>query len=238
MKTKGVLFGVGVGPGDPELLTLRAARVLGRVDAVFAASSSKNDYSLALSIARSHLCPKAQVRHLPFPMTRDAKNLAAAWKDNAGQVLEILHAGRDAAFLTLGDPMIFSTFIYLFRAVLALDANIRVEIVPGVTSFQQAAAKSGTPLAESGESLLVLSGVNASEDLARQMKDADNAVILKAYRNFSAIRDWLASENLDRDAVFASCLGLEGEHLVRGLDELPANPHYLSLVLVKRGAEK
>ncbi|NCC25972.1 MAG: precorrin-2 C(20)-methyltransferase [Deltaproteobacteria bacterium] len=235
MKDRGVLYGVGVGPGDPELLTLRAARVLGRVEEVFAASSSKNDYSLALSIAEKHVRPGAAIRNLAFPMTRDPEGLARAWEANAKAVLDALHTGRDAAFLTLGDPMLFSTFVYLLRAVRALEPEVRVEVVPGVTSFQQAAAVSGTPLAESGESLLVLSGVNETRDLARRMQGADNAVILKAYRNFPAIRDWLASEDLDREAVFASRLGLEGETVVRGLADLPDDPHYLSLLLIKKG---
>jgi hypothetical protein len=93
----GTLYGRGVGPGDPELLTLKAARILGRVDAVLAASSTKNDYSLSLDIVRPHLRPGVEVIRLGFPMTRDREVLESAWEKNAALAADILKSGRDAA---------------------------------------------------------------------------------------------------------------------------------------------
>jgi len=97
MTTKtGTLYGIGVGPGDPELITLKALKVLQRVPHIFASCSTKNTYSLALSIVRCHL-NGAGIEHLPFPMTKDAEVLAAAWERNARRVLEVLATGHDAA---------------------------------------------------------------------------------------------------------------------------------------------
>ena len=100
-----VLYAVGVGPGDPDLITLKAVKALNSSAVVFAAASTKNDYSLALSIAAPHMRPDTPVEHLGFPMTKDAAVLEAAWQANAQAVLQALDQGRDAAFITLGDPM-------------------------------------------------------------------------------------------------------------------------------------
>jgi len=230
--TVGTLYGIGVGPGDPELLTLKAARVLGRADVILAASSTKNDYSLAQGIVSPHLRPGARVVRLGFPMTRDREVLDAAWEKNARLTADILESGRDAAFITLGDPLLYSTFGYLLPRLRALVPGARVRIVPGITSFQAAAAASGEILAESGENLLILSGVDDAARLGALVDTADRAVILKAYRNFPAIREMLRRAGRDGQTVFATRLGIDGEQVVRGLDRVPETPHYLSLCLV------
>ena len=155
----GHLYGIGVGPGDPELLTMKAARILGCVDLILAASSTKNEGSLALDIARPHLSPGAEIISLGFPMTRSGDALRAAWEENARLVLAELEKGRDAAFLTLGDPMLYSTFAYLLRTLRGLAPDQSVTVVPGITSFQAAAAATETVLAEGSENLLVLPGI-------------------------------------------------------------------------------
>ncbi len=230
----GTLYGVGVGPGDPELLTLKAARLLGRAHTVFAAASTKNDSSLALSIARPHLAPDAQVEMLGFPMTRDQAVLERAWQDNARRVLMPLRRSKDVVFLTLGDPLLYSTFAYLVRTLLAMEPDVPIQSVPGITSFQAAAARTNTVLAESGENLLVLSGVRDSDELRGHLECADNAAVLKAYRNFGQIRDTLRDLDLMDNSCFVTRLGLDGEAVYRDLDQVPDAPHYFSLVLMKK----
>ncbi len=232
----GVLYGLGIGPGDPELLTLKAVRVLGAVDVVFAAASSKNDYSLSLRIAAPHLRPEAVIERLDFPMTSDRSTLLQAWERNAARVAETLDSGRDAAFLTLGDPMTYSTFIYLLRTLEARGDAPRVEVVPGITSYHAAAARTRTPLAEAGQSLAVISGAAGPERLKALLAVADNAVVLKAYRNFGPLRQALDELELGDKAVFVSRLGMEDECVVFGLEHAPDAPHYLSLVLVRKTA--
>lgn len=234
MTKTGTLYGIGVGPGDPELLTLKAARIVSRVDAVLAASSTKNDYSLALDAARPHLAPGVEVVRLGFPMTRDQAVLDRAWEENAHAALAVLDAGRDAAFLTLGDPMTYSTFAYLLRTVRAMRPELPVEVVPGITSYQAAAAKAQVPLVESGQSLAVVSGIADGESLARVLSAVDNAVILKAYRNFPIIRQTLEDLGLAKTSLFATSLGMEGECILTGLADAPRTPPYFSLVLARR----
>ncbi|OLN24480.1 Cobalt-precorrin-2 C20-methyltransferase [Desulfovibrio sp. DV] len=234
MSRPGTLFGLGVGPGDPELLTIKAARILGQVDAVFAASSSKNDYSIAEAIVAPHLPAATQVTRLSFPMTRDEAVLAGAWAGNAAAMAEVLAAGRDAAFITLGDPLLYSTFGYVLPLLRALVPDLPIEIVPGITSFQAAAARTGQVLVESGENLLIASGVDEDGRLRQALETADNAVILKAYRSFPRLRSLLGELGLASATTFVTRLGHEGEAVISDLADVPSKPHYLSLCLIKR----
>lgn len=238
MTKKGTLYGIGVGPGDPELITLKAIRALGEVDVVFAASSTKNDYSTAYDIAAPHLKEGVRVVRLGFPMTKDPAELDAAWRANAAVVAEALDRGEDAAFLTLGDPLTYSTYGYLQRTLLDRDPDTRLRAVPGITSFHAAAARIGLVLAESKESLLITSGVTDADKLEAQLDVADNAVILKAYKNFREIRDTLTRLRLDDKTVLVSRLGMEGESILSDIKDAPDRPHYFSLALVKKNEKK
>jgi precorrin-2/cobalt-factor-2 C20-methyltransferase len=230
----GTLFGLGVGPGDPKLLTLRAVEVLKEVGVVFAAGSSKNEYSLALNVVRDHLPAATRVVKLDFPMTQDQQALDAAWADNARQVLAVLDQGQDAAFVTIGDSLTYSTFGYLARTVLAIDPEARVETVPGITAYHAAAARLNLPLVESKESLLVVSGVSEPADIARLAACGDNVVIMKTYRNYDQIIDALEDLPERRQTYCVSQCGLPGEILCEDAASLRGRDmHYLSLVIVK-----
>ena len=234
MRRMGTLYAVGVGPGDPDLLTLKAVKALARAGTVFAAASTKNDYSLALSIAAPHMRPDTPVVRLGFPMTRDKAELEAAWRANAQAVLDELEGGGDAAFLTLGDPMTYSTFLYLWRTMQAVEPQARVEIVPGVSSIQAAAAAAGVGLAESGQNLAILSGVDDPDRLRQALQACDSAVILKAYKSFPELRELLSSLGLAHKSVLVSRCGLEGQSIIHGLENCPDRPAYFSLILVKK----
>lgn len=228
---KGILYAVGVGPGAPDLLTLRAVRVLGQVEVILAAASPRNDVSAALETARPHLRPDARILRLDFPMTREKEVLQEAWQAAAETTLAVLNDGENAAFLTIGDPLIYSTFGYLLRTVRALDPQIRVQIIPGITSFQTAAALTETILCEGEESLRILPGIRQGENLAAELSQADMAVILKAYRNFPAIARALAETGRSGDAILASHVERPESHVQRGVSENDARPPYMSLVL-------
>jgi precorrin-2/cobalt-factor-2 C20-methyltransferase len=229
----GTLYGVGVGPGAPDLLTLRAVSVLRKARVVLAASSAANEYSTALEIARPHLPDGARVVRMAFPMTCDRKALALAWEENARAAASCLERDGDAVFLTLGDPLIYSTFGYLMRTVKALFPHIPVAVVPGVTSFQAAAAATGTVLCEKDENFLLLPGVMDEKSLRADLRLGDNAAILKAYKALPMIRAVLAEEKDEKDALFVSRLGLEGERIAPAA-EAPESPNYLSLILATK----
>ncbi len=231
----GKLYGIGVGPGDPDLLTLKAVKVLQRVSVVFTAASSKNDYSLALEIARPHIPADARVHPLAFPMTRDITAKRAAWAANADIVADYLQQGRDAAFLTLGDSLTFSTFGYLLRQIGDRYPDIQVETVPGITSYQASAAALNMPLVEGEESLLVLSGAEGGDRLREQIFKPDNVVFMKAYRNVPSICEALGEAGMLGQAAGVVSCSLPGQELVRDVKTLlHREPNYWTLIIAKK----
>jgi len=231
----GTLYGIGVGPGDPELITLKAVKILRQVDVVFAAASTKNSYSLAVDIASPHLAEGVPVVRLGFPMTRDEMMLAGAWGENGRKVVETLKKGKDAAFITLGDPLIYSTFGYILKTIRETHPDIPIKIIPGITSYQAGAAAAGQILAEAEESYAVISGALGSQRLKDIIAHTDNVVMLKVYRNYKEILDTLNQLDLTAGSVLISRCGLDGEEVIRDLKErLDIAPSYLSLLLIRK----
>ena len=231
----GILYGVGVGPGAPDLMTLRAVKVLQQVDVILAAASPRNEHSAALAIARPHLRPEARVERLDFPMTRDARARECAWSAAAQTTRTILESGQSAAFLTVGDPLIYSTFGYLMRTLQAMAPHIKIEIVPGITSYQAAAARARAVLCEDDESLLMLPGIKSREQLETALRQTESAVILKAYRNLPAIAAAMAGSGRLDGCIFASLVERPGEVIRAGIPDGEAAPPYMSLILSRNG---
>jgi precorrin-2/cobalt-factor-2 C20-methyltransferase len=231
----GVLYGLGVGPGDPELITLKAARVLNMVDVVFAAASTKNSYSLALSIARPHIPDLTPVKTLNFPMTSDRSKLQQAWKAHARTIIAELEQGKKAAFITLGDAMTYSTFGYILRNIQELAPQFPVISIPGITSYQAAAACLNTPLVEGEESLLLTSGAKGGDRLRAFAAKPDAVVFLKAYRNVEDIAAAIDEAGVYQVAVGVSNCGQADEKVERDLDQLcRQRPDYWTLILARR----
>ncbi|MCG8532664.1 MAG: precorrin-2 C(20)-methyltransferase [Desulfovibrionales bacterium] len=228
----GTLYGIGVGPGDPDLLTIKATKILADADVILAASSTKNDYSTALAIAAPYVKDDVEVIHLGFPMTRDKEQLNSAWAENAAIVAPLLKQGKNCVFLTLGDPLIYSTFGYLKRTLEEQHENFAIKVVPGITSYQASAAKTGTVLCESGENLLLASGVRNTDETKELLHQVDNAVILKTYKNFAELKKLLADTNREESAMFISRLGMDGEIIERHIHNAPERPHYFSHMLL------
>ena len=236
MKKLGTLFGVGVGPGDPELLTFKAARVLREADVVFTSAQERSGRSLALEIAAPHLPPGTEVVPLPFCHTYEAVENGEAHRENARRVLDTLARPASAAFLTLGDPMTYSTFTYLLAALRALEPSVPVEVVPGVTSYSAAAAAAQVPLAEGDESLAVVSASKGVGRLGAALDQCENVVVMKSYRRTAEVCDLLEARELRGRTLFAAdCSRPEGLCL-RDLEAVRRLPRrYMSLFLVKGG---
>jgi precorrin-2/cobalt-factor-2 C20-methyltransferase len=234
-QNSGVLYGVGVGPGDPELLTLKALKVLRKVDVVFAASSPKNGYSLALNTVKDLIPKQTQVVKLPFPMTNEAEVLQKAWRENARVVREVLDQGLDAAFITIGDPLTYSTYGYLLETLNQNDCKAKAVTVPGVTAYHAAAARLNKPLVESNESLVVVSGVGDPQSIRRLSDFSENIVIMKAYRQFDSIIDTVESLPNECTVSAVSQIGLPGERVTHDATALKGEKMpYLTLCIVKR----
>lgn len=238
MKQSGTLYGIGAGPGDPDLIAVKAARILGTVDIVFTAASTRNAYSRALDIARPHLSGQACVDKLDFPMSKDQTVKERAWRRNAAHIAGVLDQGRNAAFLTLGDPLTYSTYGYLLRYLKEDRPDLPIVTVPGITSYQAAAAAVNRPLVEGEESLLILSGVHGGKRLQEMIRPPDNVVFLKAYRDIDGITEALEGTGLAAGSVAVSNCSLESQQIhtdLKALGKLP--PNYWTLIIAKRSGQ-
>ena len=231
----GTLYGIGVGPGDPELLPIKSARILSEVDIVFAAASTKNAYSIAVNIAGPHIPESTSIRMLQFPMTKNKSETRQAWKTHAAAIIAELESGKNVAFLTLGDPLTYSTYGYILKNIQEMAPHVPIVTIPGITSYQAAAACINTPLVEGEESLLVVSGVNGGDRLRRMTVKPENVVFMKAYRN---IRDINAA--LEDAEGFTRCVGvsncsLPDQKIIQDVRELNGRtPEYWTIIIAKQ----
>ena len=141
---RGTFYGIGVGPGDPELLTVKAIKAIEAADVLIAPKTEKKDGSVALEIARPYLKKDIEIVYQVFPMVKNFADDSGAWEANKAEILALLNAGKNVAFLTLGDPMFYSTYIYVFRLLEHEDVDIVT--IPGVPAFIAIGSRVGRPI--------------------------------------------------------------------------------------------
>ncbi len=224
----GKLIGVGVGPGDSELLTVKAVRILGSVPVICAPRSSEDKPSRALSIIEGVLDDRDDYRLLEpvFPMTRDVDELERHWDEAAGLVINELAKGDDVAFVTLGDPSLYSTFSYLQSRV--EDLGFKVEMVPGVTSFTSCAASASMTLVEGDEILVVLPRVD--ERFKEIISYADTCIIMKTPRHGGELENIIAEDPRAKRIISVQNCSMEDEKIQEGFIK---DANYLSTTIVK-----
>jgi precorrin-2/cobalt-factor-2 C20-methyltransferase len=223
----GRLTGVGVGPGDPDLLTRRAIEVLGRADRVVAPVTADAGPGRAESVVRAAL-PDRAISRVVFEMTRGASHAQAA-----RALVPWLDAGEHVAFVTLGDPNVYSTFPALVAALASLGTRVPVDTVPGIMAFQDLAARSGTVLLDDTEGLSLVTALDGPAQVARALSDPDRAVVVyKGGRHVPAIASLLAEHGRLEGAMLGERLGLDGERVCPLADAGEAPASYLATVIV------
>lgn len=228
----GRLIGVGVGPGAPDLLTLRAVRVLAEVPVV-AWPAAAGQPSLARAIAAPHLPPEAAEEVLPLPMTPERAPAQAAYDEGAARLAVHLAAGRDVALLCEGDPLFYGSFMYLAAR---LAPRFAVEVVPGITSVSAAAALARLPLGARGGRIAVLPATLPDETLRAGLLGAETAALIKLGRHWPRLRALIEDMGLGPRAVFVARAGLPGE-AVLPFAAAPAEAPYFSLLLIARESD-
>ncbi len=231
---KGKLYGIGVGPGDSKLLTVKAVEAIQSCDMIITPKTEKKDGSVAWNIAKPYIREETELLPMVFQMNLDMEAVARQWEENRRLVCEKLDEGKNLVFLTLGDPMLYSTYMYIFRALEGTEYE--AENIPGIPAFVGIANAIGMPLAEWEETVVVLPATASEEKIDRVLAVADNAVIMKVYKNWAYIQEMLRKHHLIQNAVMVTRAGLPDECVQKDLDALPADyqPNYLSTILAKR----
>lgn len=227
--SKGKLIGVGVGPGDPELLTIKAGKILSEVAVICAPRSAPEKPSIALAIVQPTLSNRKddyKTLEPVFPMTEDKKSLEEHWDQAADMVAIHLENGDDVAFVTLGDPSIFSTFSYLQKRI--LGKGYAVEMVPGITSFTGCASAAGIPLVEKDEILVIVPKVD--HRLENILDDGDTFVIMKTSRHGELLENTIEADERNKEIISVQNCTMENEEVMKGFVN---NKKYLSTTLVK-----
>jgi precorrin-2/cobalt-factor-2 C20-methyltransferase len=233
----GKFWGIGVGPGDPELLTLKAKRILEEVDLLFIPRSRSEKRSLAFSIVSGVIEKDWQIIDLILPMTRDKEELRQHWQAAAAKVIEVLQKGQDAAFITLGDPTLFSTFPYLFKEVQKMAPEIEVEIIPGISSVTSISAWIKEALVEGEESLLIIPAEEKHQHLESYLEHFENIMIMKAGRYIEYIHDVLEGQPSRSKVFLASRCGFAEGYFTSDLESVQGQDiDYLSSILIKKNS--
>lgn len=223
----GILYGVGVGPGDPELMTLKAVRLI-RENEVIALPGPVAEETVAYQIAVQAV-PELKAKTLlsaAMPMTHDKAEMDRNHERAADQIEEYLKQGQNVVFLTLGDVTIYSTYLYVQKKIAA--RGYETELVSGITSFCAAAARTNTPLVEWNEQLHIIPAVHQLEET---LELPGNYVLMKSGKKMQQVKEILSKSK--KDVVMVENCGMENEHIYRSVEEIPDTSGYYSLIIAK-----
>lgn len=236
MAPRGRLIGLGVGPGDPELITVKALRLL-RESPVVAYFVAKGKKGNAFGIIEGHLQQAQTLMPLVYPVTTEALPVHMSYEQvisdfydrSSAEVAAHLDAGRDVAVICEGDPMFYGSYMYLHDR---LADRYEAQVIPGVCSMLGGASVLGAPLVYRNQSLSVLSGVLSAEELKRKLQDADAAVIMKLGRNLPKVRQVLVETGLADRALYVERATMANQKIVPLAEVDPMSSPYFSLIIV------
>lgn len=237
------LFCVGCGPGDPELLTVRAVNLIKNAEVIFAPTAREGKPSIALSVVEQYIDRPTKTVSLVFPMVKDRESLRDYWKRNADEIAGAVRSGKKVVYLTVGDPALYSTWIYIHRELKKSYSDIEVEIVPGVASMFAIAARAKISLAEGDETVAVVPACYNMERVKKTANACDTVIFLKDGRYFDSVIEMLAQAGFPDNAniAIAQDVSEEGEILeMKRLSELRGKKgpteKYFSIMVAKKNA--
>ena len=220
---KSALYGIGVGPGDKELLTIKAVRAIENSDVVIAPSALEGGESIALETAKEYIKAGTEVVIKHFPMGK--KNMVEKAKECYEFIEEKLREGKNVSFLTIGDPYVYSTYIHMLKHM--EERGFHVETVPGITSFCAAASLVDRTLVVGDNPLMILPATRVKD-----IKDEKYVVIMKVYKNEETVVDFLEEKGFDY--VYVSRAGREGQLILTDKEEIKNARDYMALILASR----
>ena len=231
----GTLYGLGVGPGDPELITVKALRKLKESPVIAYPKKQKGSKSYAQKIIEVYLEPnEKEMMGLVFPMTKDVEILEKMWNETVESVWEKLNEGKDVAFVTEGDPLLFSTFIHLMLLMQDLHPEVPIEVVPGISSINGAASRLGIPLADGDERLAIVPARDDYEMIKKVIEENDCVIFIKVAKVIHLMLEVLRELDLLDKASVVTKVTSDEERIWKA-DELEGvELEYLTLMVVRK----
>lgn len=232
------LYAIGVGPGAPDLLTLRAAEILRRVPVIFSPLSAMGTTSRALEVVRGLIDPTRQeVVELMFPMQKEHDELEGEWEEAAAEIVELLRRHDEGAFITIGDVSLYSTFIYIQRILEVQHPDLIVEMIPGIPSFSAMTALMRMPYGQGDDRIAILPATFGPDRIAAVLKDFETIILMKVNRVMDEVLDTLERLGLTEHATFVSKCGMPDQEVVYDVRSLRGQrPSYFSILLVSKTA--
>ncbi len=239
------LFCVGCGPGDPELLTIKALNLIKDADVIFVPTSKSDKPSIALSIVAKYINKSTKIINLVFPMTKDKNSLKEYWKKNTSEISEMVRTGKKTLYLTVGDPSLYSTWIYIHRELKNNHKDIEIEIIPGITSIFAFAAESKISLVEGDEHLSVVPACYDLNKVKNTVKSSDTIVFLKDGRYFDNVINMLSETGFSDESQIAIAQDVSTKENILEIKQLKdlkgkkqPSQTYFSIMVVKRNDRK
>jgi precorrin-2/cobalt-factor-2 C20-methyltransferase len=234
--TSATFYAVGVGPGDPELMTRKAARVLSEVDRIYSPSGEGGEPGIARGIVDALRLPSEKFRSVPVPMSRDRTGARSAYRRAAAEIAGDLELGRSAAWISAGDPLFYGTALYVLEELSRIRPGVRTEVIPGVTSVQAAAARVGMEVARLDEGVAILPAAYGLDHLAGTLEQFATVCLMKVNTAFDRLLDRLETLPGPFSAVYVERVGMAGERVVTDLASLRGQDlPYFSMVLIRSG---
>ena len=236
------LIGIGVGPGDPELLTVKAVNAIQNADVIMCPASKEDRPSIALSVVHSLIdkSKNQEIVKLIFPMTKDKDVLAETWKKNAKIMAEKTLSGKNVVYLTVGDPFLYSTWIYMHRDISENHPEIKISVIPGIVSMFTFASKVGVSIAEGAEKVSIIPSCYDLSSVKEIAKNSESMIFLKDGRYFDQVIQVLKEAGFPDNSIFAIGQDLGTEHeIIRKMTLGEVNDDtlttkYFSILVVKR----
>lgn len=236
------LYCIGCGPGDPDLLTLKAINIIKNADIIYTPTAREGKPSVALSIVERFLNKDTEIQQLVFPMIKDFNKLKENWKDNTKEITDSIRNGKRAIYLTVGDPSLYSTWIYIYREITNAHKDIEVEVIPGITSIFSFSAEIKTPIGEGEDIIGIIPACYNLDRLKTAAQCCDTLIFLKDGRYFNSVLEILMESGFpgESDIFIAQDVSTNSEALQKKkLSELLRNPNenndkYFSIMIAKK----
>ncbi|MDU6984100.1 MAG: cobalt-factor II C(20)-methyltransferase [Terrisporobacter othiniensis] len=230
-------YGIGTGPGDSSLVTVKAINTLKNIDILYTPEAKKGGDSLALSIVKEYVPDKVEIKSRHFPMSNHGTDKIEAWEDISKEIVSDVKSGKDVGFITLGDPMIYSTYVYVMERIME---DIEVETIPGISSFSNIASNQNFPLVMDTDPLVLIPCTMEEDKIDEALEKYDCIVLMKIYKKINLILDKLKKHNLIDYAILVSNSSQEREVVFTNLreEEIDEKISYFSTILVNKNNKK